>query len=384
MITMAVALVVASGVALAADITCPNSVGNLCIGTNNADTMTGTNQEDRMKGRGGEDTIRAGGGDDKAFGGDANDEITAGSGNDPFVVGGAGNDSLSGGDGDDSYVFGIEQRWGGDTITTGESSGEDTLNFSSLLDPLDVDLISSPGRDEVFSDAGMLNFPATVEMENVKGGGARDVVRGNDASNDFFGNGGNDSLYGRGNVDNLFGGLGADALNGGTDNDVLNGGEIDGDVYLFENGWGVDSITDAAPSSAAPTDRLFFGQLTSSVKVDLGSGKAHETDNVSSVPFESSPNRVSWTTGVIADVTGGTTGDFLYGDGSGNKFKGLGGDDTIDVADGDAGDIVDCGPGTDTVSVDVFADLSGPERFADPIPHTGCEQVEEKPINPGT
>jgi hypothetical protein len=50
-----------------------------------------------------------------------------------------------------------------------------------LVDPLDIDLVSSPDRDEVFSDAGMLNFPATVEIENVSGGEGRDVVRGNDA-----------------------------------------------------------------------------------------------------------------------------------------------------------------------------------------------------------
>ena len=46
--TMAIALMVASGVALAAEITCPNSIGNQCIGTNEADTMRGTNQDDDM------------------------------------------------------------------------------------------------------------------------------------------------------------------------------------------------------------------------------------------------------------------------------------------------------------------------------------------------
>ena len=46
--TMAIALMVASGVALAAEITCHNSIGNRCIGTNEADTMRGTNQDDDM------------------------------------------------------------------------------------------------------------------------------------------------------------------------------------------------------------------------------------------------------------------------------------------------------------------------------------------------
>jgi hypothetical protein len=38
---MVAALVVASGVAWAASISCPNRTGNLCVGTDNKDTMTG-------------------------------------------------------------------------------------------------------------------------------------------------------------------------------------------------------------------------------------------------------------------------------------------------------------------------------------------------------
>jgi len=182
----------------------PDSILNLCVCTN---------QGDNMRGRGGGDTIHGRGGDDKALGGDGNDEVSSGLGIDPSV-GGAGDDSLSGGDGDDSYFFSAD--WGADRIPSdGEGAGTDTLDFSLLVDPLDVDLVSSPDRDEVFSDAGMLNFPATVEIENVSGGEARDVVRGNDARNRYSGNGGNDSLVSRGDEDVLFGGLGADALTGG-------------------------------------------------------------------------------------------------------------------------------------------------------------------------
>ena len=144
--TMAAVLVVASGVALAANISC--KAGTTCFGTNKADTMTGTNQADDMRGRGGGDTIHGRDGDDKALGGDGNDDIYAGLGNDSFVAGEAG---------DDSYVF--EERWGADTVTNGEDSGEDKLVFSSITGPLDIDLIPGDGRDEVFSNAGMLNFP---------------------------------------------------------------------------------------------------------------------------------------------------------------------------------------------------------------------------------
>jgi Ca2+-binding RTX toxin-like protein len=407
MTMMAVALVVAGGMALAANITCPNSIGNLCVGTKEADTMTGTDQADEMRGRGGGDTMHARDGDDTPFGGAGNDEILAGLGDDSSV-GGAGDDSLSGGNGDDTYSFSAD--WGADRIPEegeGTRMGADTLDFYSLVEPLDVDLVVSYDREEVFSDAGMLNFAATVEIENVTGGQTRDVVRGNDARNRFFGNGGNDRLVGRENNDVLSGGLGPDALDGGTGNDVLNGGDdiVDSDVYLFQDSWGVDRITDVV----AGPDRLFFGELTRSVNVDLVSGKAYETEAGS---FELSPNRVNWTPGVIHSVSGGTAADVLSADNSGNTLNGQGGgdkiygrggndkmfggpgvdtvygdhpdslaetgDDTVDVADGDAEDTVDCGPDA-TVSGDTVYVDAGDIVVKNPDGTYTCENILNPP-----
>jgi Ca2+-binding RTX toxin-like protein len=260
-------------------------------------------------------------------------------------------------------------------------------------------------RDEVSSDAGMLNFPETVEIENVTGGEARDVIRGNDLPNHFSGKGGNDELVGRGGDDDILLsgpgdlGAGADALNGGEGDDQLNGG-IDNDAYLFQNGWGKDLITDDAVSGG--TDRLFFGDLTSPVTVDLATGTATDGTNT---------NTVTWTPSATAieNAIGGTADDFLYGNDSGNKLNGQGGDDTIsggdgvdtvygdssglstptgddtiDVADGDAGDTVDCGPDAtmsgDTVDVDAVQDPS--TGTIDPIDSaTNCETVNRVLIN---
>jgi Ca2+-binding RTX toxin-like protein len=326
---MVAALVVACGVALAADITCPNRPTGECVGTNNADTMTGTTQADDMRGRGGEDTMYGRGGADDLDGGDGIDEISAGNGHDALEGGPNPNaatpERLAGGDGNDSYFFG--EDWGDDTITEGESSGEDTLVFSSRVKRLNVNLASSDGRGEVYSDGGTLFFPATVEIEDVEGGNNRDVVRGNGAPNNFILKNGNDSLYGRAGNDVLAGGPGSDAFNGGPGNDRLEGGDvsdvIDGDLYIFENGWENDSITDAAG-----TDHLFFGELTSSVTVNLATGSA--TDGT---------NTVTWTPqgieNVIEDATGGTKSDSLTGNDSGNTLSGQGGDDTISGGDGD-------------------------------------------------
>lgn len=381
---MAAALVIAGGVALAANINC--EAGTTCLGTEKADTMTGTNQADDMSGLGGGDTMRGRDGGDMISGGDGNDEVYAGSGNDPSIEGGTGDDSLTGANGDDTYVF--EPRWGGDKITSEEDSGEDTLDFSSLLGSLDVDLNSSAGRDEVFSRAGMLNFPSAVKIENVVGGKARDVIRGNDAPNVLRGNGGNDSLVGGDNDDALFGGLGADAFTGGPGNDALNGSDvtdvadvtdvIDGDVYIFQDGWGQDTITDAAG-----INRLLFGELTTSVTVNLATGTA--TSGTNTVTW--TPLGIENTTGgsAIENVTGGTAADFLYGKGSVNTLNGQGGDDTIDVADGnflnrDPGDIVDCGPGTDVVKVDAESGPGGTVPLDTDI--RNCETITEVLISP--
>jgi Ca2+-binding RTX toxin-like protein len=419
--TMVAALVVACGVALAANITCPNRPTGECVGTNNADTMTGTTQADNMRGRGGEDTMYGRGGADDLDGGEGIDEIYAGQGDDELDGGPNPNavtsEKLAGGGGDDSYFF--EEGWGDDKITDDETSGKDAFVFSSSVRRLNVNLDSSDGRGEVYSDGGTLFFPAAVEIEDVEGGNNRDVVRGNDASNSFVAKDGDDSLYGRAGDDVLTGGFGADAFNGGPGDDKLEGGGVGdviaGDLYIFEDGWGKDSITDAAG-----TDHLFFGELTSSVTVNLATGTA--TDG--------GTNTVTWTPkgieNVIEDATGGTVNDSLIGNdldntlsgqrgndtisgGSGNdviygrggsektatgdpgisggpgkdtvygdnppKFSAETGDDVIDVRDGTTLDeIVDCGDGHDTVYVDVIPGPDGTE-LSDFYNEDTCEDV---------
>ena len=266
---VAVALVAASSVTLADNITCPNGPGNLCTGTPTADTMTGTGQGDDMKALGGPDTMLARGGKDT-------------------LEGGAGDDSLSGGNNDDTYSFSV--RWGVDRIPAdgeGAGMGTDTLDFSSLLlEPLDIDLVSNADRDEVysvFSGAGVLNWPATVEIENVTGGQARDVVRGDGGPNHLSGLGGNDSLYGRDGEDVLIGGPGADALIGGADDDV----NLDG-------GPGNDTVYGDDPSISTETgnDTINVKDGTAGDTVDCGPG-----------------NNDKVTVDVIRDLSGNTLGE---------------------------------------------------------------------------
>jgi Ca2+-binding RTX toxin-like protein len=104
--TMALALLVAGGVALAATLTC--QVGVACNGTSSADTITGTTSNDTIKGFGGNDTISALDGID-------------------MINGGPNNDTMDGGAGNDTYQF--ANFWGIDRISA-DSGGVDTLSFA--------------------------------------------------------------------------------------------------------------------------------------------------------------------------------------------------------------------------------------------------------------
>src|SRR5215216_1347018 len=104
--TMALALLVAGGVALAATVTC--QVGVTCNGTTSADTITGTTSNDTIKGLAGNDTISALDGIDK-------------------IDGGPNNDTMDGGAGNDTYLF--ANFWGIDRISA-DSGGVDTLSFA--------------------------------------------------------------------------------------------------------------------------------------------------------------------------------------------------------------------------------------------------------------
>jgi hypothetical protein len=83
----------------------------------------------------------------------------------------------------------------------------------------------------------------------------------------------------------------------------------------------------------------------------------------SGIEVSSGANTLNFPSTVLIEYArAGEAADLLYGNASRNRLDGRGGDDTIDVADGDAGDIVDCGPDAtikgDTVDVDAVQNPS--------------------------
>ena len=149
---MALALVLASGVALAVN----------KVGTNGPDTLRGTNKADNLLGRGANDILLALAGNDNLLGGPGKDIVYGGdenrlSGGNKNMVGGSGNDSVIGGRGSD-IVLGEE---GNDLVADGPAREFATDNVSG-----------GDGNDVVAA----VNRPAFVDIVSCGGGFDRVIV----------------------------------------------------------------------------------------------------------------------------------------------------------------------------------------------------------------
>ena len=169
---MVAALVVASGVAWAATISCPNRAGNLCVGTSDADAMTGRDRSDDIRARAGGDTVKARGGKDHLRGGPGGDQLFGAGGSDNLsgggdidvLDGGAGNDVLAGGGADDRYRY-LQEDWGHDTINDAPVSDPSPAIDNELFiggpettQPLTINLVSSNARSEVTSAISTIDW----------------------------------------------------------------------------------------------------------------------------------------------------------------------------------------------------------------------------------
>jgi len=150
--TMALTLLVASGVALAVN----------KIGTDGPDTLSGTNSNDNLLGLGGNDDLFSLAGNDNLLGGPGKDIVYGGdenrlSGGNKNMVGGSGNDSVIGGRGSDN-VWGEE---GNDLVADGPEREFATDNVSG-----------GDGNDVVAA----VNRPAFVDLVSCGGGFDRVIV----------------------------------------------------------------------------------------------------------------------------------------------------------------------------------------------------------------
>jgi len=145
--TMALTLLVASGVALAVN----------KVGTNGPDTLRGTNGADTLIGKGGNDILLALAGNDTLLGGDGKDIVNGGSLAEPS----GGNKTLVGGDGND----GVQGGLGSDTMVGGD--GNDFMFGGEFVPPAAKDTISGRDGNDVID---VFNKPAGKDVVTCGGG----------------------------------------------------------------------------------------------------------------------------------------------------------------------------------------------------------------------
>ena len=146
MATITLTVLLATGVALAAEIQCTG--GADCFGTNQADTLTGTAAVDKIYGLGGPDLIFGLAGGDSLFGGSGGDEIRGAADGD-IIVGAGGDDELRGGDATDEIIAGN----GDDTVFGGPGvdfigvAGDQQYGFQDEVFCTEGDLVEADDND---------------------------------------------------------------------------------------------------------------------------------------------------------------------------------------------------------------------------------------------
>lgn len=253
-----------------------NECNSVIAGGSGDDRIIGNAKDEIIFGDSGNDQILSDSGNDVIFGGSGDDYINGGDGND-MIDGGSGNDFIDGGTGDDIYFFNpgygndsIKDSDGANTIMFGDgftasgikayrSNWNDLLiTFDGFEDTLTIKdyCINENARNFtlMFADGTVVEAAAkdsplrkiygtdgSEYMESIYDDG---IINDAQASDDqIVGSDGNDTLYGGDGDERITGKAGDDVLDGGKGNDYLNGG-AGNDTYIFNKGYGVDTISD--------------------------------------------------------------------------------------------------------------------------------------------
>ena len=191
------------------------------FGLDGSDYIVSNGAAHSLVGGNGSDFLIGNGGNDRLDGGNQNDFLDGGTGND-ILLGGQGVDTLFGGEGDDLVLGG---------------NRNDEVHGDAGNDRV----FGGNGSDEVFGEDGNDILRGGAVDDLLDGGAGDDAIFGGTGIDTILGGAGNDSIDGRG---------GFDTINGGAGNDSLTGG-FNADIFVFEDGFGVDIITDFASTSNA-------------------------------------------------------------------------------------------------------------------------------------
>ena len=313
----------------------------------------------------------------RGFGGTASDDLITGSAvgdriygylGDDTLFGLNGNDTLDGGLGDDFLFGGF-----GDDMLLGRA-GNDTIK-------------ASDGNDTLFGEDGNDYLWGEVGNDSIDGGAGNDTLFGGvDAiscspSDVGLGDTGNDTLRGGAGNDVLSGGYGDDVLDGGSGNDGLRGGP-GADVYVFNPGFGQDTISEQETGVTGPThDSIQFGAgiSASDVVLDLGNVDGSLVLTLKNAPdsifvndyidieFIKFADGTSWDQTAVSgrlriatpgddQLLGAPGADTMDGGDGNDRLLGIGGNDSLlgnlgndSIDGGDGNDTLDGGAGNDSI-----------------------------------
>jgi len=327
-----------------------SSIGESISGGDGDDFIAGYNGSDSLYGEGGNDEMFGGYDTDYLDGGDGDDLMDGGSGND-ILSGGNGADILIGGSGDDWFyggagndVFRFASVSGNKSID--DSSGTDTIEFLSGINPADVRLIKSNydlmiyvgATDSIwvinqFRDLDN-NTNSYGEVETISF--ADNTVINLLGPLTFTGTSAGDALYGTKNADTFIGKGGYDSIYGYEGNDTYVFGNEGGQTWIYDTS-GNDKIV---LSSAFAAEDVRFEAWSNTLIIHLGTThdiflQNHFYDIQNGTNTYNEVESLIFSDGSSVDLLGsllfkGTAGgEAVYGTNGADTLNGLAGYDSL-------------------------------------------------------
>ncbi len=371
------------------------------VGTPFSDYIEGTGSGETIYGGGGADALVGGGGEDHLYGGADGDACKPEAGASEcesevkvepreatkvsvgfmapleatpyaelYLVGSSGDDGITASYAPDKVTFQLAPGSEFDQSASDEGGCEIPTAHEAVCSlttpverPLDSLLIAGMAGSDTIAAS---NFPATASVVEI-GGEGNDTITGGEESEDILVDGpgdGADTLNALGRDDALLHNGGADTLNGGAGNDLfLSSSVCDGERIVGGEG----------------RDNASWARFGEGIEANLQAGLAGrpgggEYPDCGGEPLDSIAE--------VEDLEGGSYDDVLYGDAGANQLLGHqgadvfvagAGEDSILANSGDADRTIDCGPDSDSATIDR-------PQYGDPAP-VECERVYEADPN---